>query len=219
MESVVFISFIHLIFFSWAAAPDFGQLFLANLTKKCPQIIPHYPEISAGETQDEYMKRSGWQFNRKGIMEDPSNHFDRVEGLFRLYASICQSPLPPNVSSANKFGLKNLWSYLSLTINNPPCIGYTARLLNVCLEQAGFALFERYKKMYLLLLKIIEGDLIVKLKNINEEMSYIEALKDTLKKQTDAISKNEFKEHSERLGSKFWLKKGDAGVEGDSIND
>jgi len=207
----------------WLESADFGQLFLASLTVKCPQIIPFMKQKpDKNQSQEDFFTELGWK-SKNGKQEEIAKYFERIEGLFRIYVSVCQSPMPPGVSAnqPHPHGISNLWKWLAIILNNDVEREYTIRLLSVAIEQGGHCLFLHYKNLYVMMLKRILGKVVVRARSKKEDASQVAKLEDECNKQLETVFRglgvpalvNQDGEFL-RLGTEFWLLKGQTGIQG-----
>merc|ERR1712150_176888 len=135
----------------------------------------------------------GWK-SKNGKQESPDKYFERIEGLFRIYVSVCQSPTPPGVVSSQKHphGISNLWKWLAIILNSEVEREYSVRLLNIALEQGGYCLYLHYKSNYEMVLKRILGKVVVRARSIKENESQVAKLEDEFKKQLASIYEGKF---------------------------
>lgn len=207
----------------WIESADFGQLFLSSLTVKCPQIIPFMKQKpDKGQSQEDFFAELGWK-SKNGKQEEIEKYFERIEGLFRIYVSVCQSPMPPGVPSnqTHPHGISNLWKWLAVILNNDVEREYTIRLLSVAIEQGGHCLFLHYKNSYVMMLKRILGKVVVRARSKKEDPSQVAKLEDECNKQLETVYSGNgvpplVNQDNEvlRLGTGFWLLKGETGIQG-----
>jgi len=208
----------------WIESADFGQLFLSSLTVKCPQIIPFMKQKpDKGQSQEDFFAELGWK-SKNGKQEEIEKYFERIEGLFRIYVSVCQSPMPPGVpnNQTHPHGISNLWKWLAIILNNDVEREYTVRLLSVAIEQGGHCLFLHYKNAYVMMLKRILGKVVVRARSKKEDASQVAKLEDECNKQLETVYGGNgvpplVNQDGEvlRLGTGFWLLKGETGISGD----
>lgn len=205
----------------WAKCENFGVVFASILAKKCPQSIPYLPtEQEAGADQDIYFKNLGFEIDKKTKkLEDPDKHFDRIAGIFSIYCSVCQSPLPSSIKK-HPHGMENLWKWLATTVNSKPERGYTAKLLFTLFDIAGYMLYKYYKNHFYLVLKIIvskeNGGYLEKIKQTKESEHNLLKLKDKVEAMIKSIEKDkEIDVPEKRKGTEYWSLGGSTKVEGD----
>lgn len=163
----------------WQKSKDnnFGDLFLAILTKKCPQILPYSVEVTSN-TSD--LDKLGYEKDLKtGSYESLSEHKTKISSIFSLYVSLCQAPLA-SANEPHPHGLKNLWTWLATTLNCNPVINYSARLMFNLLDIAGFSLYKYYGQAFYAILLVVKNDFIGKVRGIGEVEYDVKKLEDVV---------------------------------------
>ncbi|CAJ0968270.1 unnamed protein product [Ranitomeya imitator] len=99
--------------------PKLGELFLANLHKKCPPSVPYYPAYKEGSPLEEYGSQMGYQV-KDSKLELQDSFLKRMSGMIRLYAAVIQVrwPFGTNQGACGNAMMKQyqdqFWKLLSL---------------------------------------------------------------------------------------------------------
>ena len=153
----------------WVDYPEFGKLFLAEIYNTCRYVIPSIPApLSEGAGRAEYEER-GYKYE-DGTVEKQDLFVTRMSGVARLLACVSVSLLP--IGQQNKdhpFGLGNIWRWLTSTMNLPPVNDITATLIYDVLEVAAAPLFEKYRKHFLEVIRLLNEEYIPKIREATVE--------------------------------------------------
>ncbi|KAG8554909.1 hypothetical protein GDO81_003932 [Engystomops pustulosus] len=140
----------------WERYPKVGELFLANLHKKCPYAVPFYPAFQEGISLEEYQRLLGYQV-KDSIVEQQDSFLKRMSGMIRLYAAIMQVRWPYGTNQGNHpHGLNHGWLWLAQMVNMEPLSDITATLLFDFLEVCGNAMIRQYQDQFWKLLLLIK---------------------------------------------------------------
>ncbi|XP_066436448.1 mRNA export factor GLE1 [Eleutherodactylus coqui] len=150
----------------WERYPKVGELFLANLHKKCPYAVPFYPAFKEGSTLEEYQRLLGYQV-KDNIVEQQDSFLKRMSGMIRLYAAIMQVRWPYGTNQGNHpHGLNHGWHWLAQMVNMEPLSDITATLLFDFLEVCGNAMIKQYQGQFWKLLLLIKDQYFPKIAKI-----------------------------------------------------
>uniref|UniRef100_T1ITX7 mRNA export factor GLE1 n=1 Tax=Strigamia maritima TaxID=126957 RepID=T1ITX7_STRMM len=138
----------------WAEIPDFGDLFLGHLHKRCPYTVPYYVAREENQTQEDYNKAQGYM-DKDGVMENKQAFLKRMSGYIRLYASVICSPMPRAFNKPHPYSLDNGWKWLIRVLNLEPRPDVTATILVDFLETAGCAMQQAYGTQFNKLLAVL----------------------------------------------------------------
>ncbi|KAL1513116.1 hypothetical protein ABEB36_002578 [Hypothenemus hampei] len=144
--------FASLILSLWNDFPQFGQLLLAYFYEMCPYLIPYYIPRQVNETDEEFYKKLGYQYN-DGEVEKQDKFLKRMTGIMRLYFAITIAKPKSNLTSP--YNLKQSWKWLASFLRLKPQVDVSATALHVFLETVGFAMERAYGVMFQKLMKII----------------------------------------------------------------
>lgn len=140
----------------WERYPKVGELFLANLHKKCPFAVPFYPAFKEGMAPEDYQRLLGYQV-KDSIVEQQDSFLKRMSGMIRLYGAIMQVRWPYGTNQGNHpHGLNHAWHWLAQTLNMEPLSDITATLLFDFLEVCGNAMIKQYQDQFWKLLILIK---------------------------------------------------------------
>ncbi|CAG9764980.1 unnamed protein product [Ceutorhynchus assimilis] len=143
----------------WNDFPDFGKLSLAYFYELCPYLVPLYFAQQAGESDEEFYKKLGYQYS-DGKIEEQDKFIKRMRGIMKLYFALMIAK-PKRGQNGSPFNLKHGWKWLASLLRLEPQINIdqqidiTATALRVFLETVGFEMEARYGKMFQKLLIII----------------------------------------------------------------
>ncbi|WRT64642.1 uncharacterized protein IL334_001576 [Kwoniella shivajii] len=122
-----------------------GEILFTRFVKKCPWVIPFYPNRPVNQSREEYEKSTG-----RGSDESLAEYISRMAGICTLYFAILQTPLSsiiPTISAAppTPSQLENLiipalrfpsaWTWLALALKDPlPILPPIAHLVSSWIE-------------------------------------------------------------------------------------
>lgn len=149
----------------WNEYPDFGKLLLAYFFTQCPYLIPFYIPKSPEQTNEKYYESLGYHYI-DGQVEKQDKFLKRMTGIFRLYFAIFISR-PKREQSKNPHGISNAWNFLASILKLEPQLDVTATALHTFLETVGYEMDTVYGSSFKKLLKIIDGEFLIKVKKID----------------------------------------------------
>ncbi|XP_073397213.1 mRNA export factor GLE1 [Dendrobates tinctorius] len=182
--------------------PKVGELFLANLHKKCPYTVPFYPACKEGAPLEECGSEMGYQV-RDSKVEPQERFLKRMSGMIRLYAAIIQVRWPFGTNQGNHlFGLNQGWHWLAQMVNMAPLPNITATALYVFLEACGNALMKQYQGHFWTLLFLIKDQYVPRIEKITDtEKASLSRLKAFLE---EVIRQRDIPLPKGYLHSSFW---------------
>ncbi|XP_077140497.1 mRNA export factor GLE1 isoform X1 [Ranitomeya variabilis] len=149
--------------------PKLGELFLANLHKKCPYTVPYYPACKEGTPLEEYGSLMGYQV-RDSKLELQGSFLKRMSGMIRLYAAIIQVRWPFGTNQGSHlFGLNQGWHWLAQMVNMEPLPDITATVLYIFLEACGNAMMKQYQDQFWKLLYLIKDQYVPRIEKITDD--------------------------------------------------
>ncbi|XP_040387746.1 nucleoporin GLE1 isoform X2 [Cygnus olor] len=187
----------------WEIHPQFGDLFLAHLHKKCPYSVPFYPAFKEGTSMEEYKRMLGYQFKDSKI-EEQDHFLKRMSGMIRLYAAIIQLRWPyGNRQGTHPHGLSYGWRWLAHMLNMEPLADVTATLLFDFLEVCGNALMKQYQVQFWKMILLIREDYFPRIEAITSsgQMGSLMRFKQFLE---ECLQKKEIPLPKGFLQSSFW---------------
>uniref|UniRef100_A0A8B9C1G9 mRNA export factor GLE1 n=1 Tax=Anser brachyrhynchus TaxID=132585 RepID=A0A8B9C1G9_9AVES len=187
----------------WEIHPQFGDLFLAHLHKKCPYSVPFYPAFKEGTSMEEYKRMLGYQVKDSKI-EEQDHFLKRMSGMIRLYAAIIQFRWPyGNRQGTHPHGLSYGWRWLAHMLNMEPLADVTATLLFDFLEVCGNALMKQYQVQFWKMILLIREDYFPRIEAITSsgQMGSLIRFKQFLE---ECLQKKEIPLPKGFLQSSFW---------------
>ncbi|XP_044161845.1 nucleoporin GLE1 [Bufo gargarizans] len=187
----------------WERYPKVGELFLANLHKKCPYTVPLYPPFKKGTSLMDYQRLMGYQV-KDSIVEQQDSFLKRMSGMVRLYAAVMQVRWPYGTSQGNHpHGLNNGWHWFAQMLNMEPLSDITATLLFDFLEVCGNAMIKQYRDQFWKLLILIKDHYFPKIGKITTgtEMGSASRLKHFLE---EAVRRKDIPLPKGYLQPSFW---------------
>ncbi|XP_035411201.1 mRNA export factor GLE1 [Cygnus atratus] len=187
----------------WEIHPQFGDLFLAHLHKKCPYSVPFYPAFKEGTSMEEYKRMLGYQVKDSKI-EEQDHFLKRMSGMIRLYAAIIQLRWPyGNRQGTHPHGLSYGWRWLAHMLNMEPLADVTATLLFDFLEVCGNALMKQYQVQFWKMILLIREDYFPRIEAITSsgQMGSLMRFKQFLE---ECLQKKEIPLPKGFLQSSFW---------------
>ncbi|XP_075691232.1 mRNA export factor GLE1 [Rhinoderma darwinii] len=187
----------------WERYPKVGELFLANLHKKCPYAVPFYPAFMKGASLEEYQRLLGYQV-KDSVVEQQDSFLKRMSGMIRLYAAIMQVRWPYGTNQGtHPHGLNHGWHWLAQMVNMEPLSDITATLLFDFLEVCGSAMIKQYQDQFWKLVFLINDQYFPKIEKIttSTEMGSASRLKHFLEA---TIRRRDIPLPKGYLQSSFW---------------
>ncbi|XP_071848274.1 uncharacterized protein [Apostichopus japonicus] len=187
----------------WCKYPDVGDLILANFHQQCPFLVPYHISKQENQSNEEYYKLLGYQYDSEGVIEKQDKYLKRMSGFTRLYAAILVSSPPPGCGQISPFGRERAWQWLSRLLNLEPQPDITATMLFDFLEVCGFALIETYNKQFLKLLEVLIHGYFPKIEAVTPKGSGgpVMRLKSYLQ---NCLGSHKFPPPAGLLSSSFW---------------
>ncbi|KAM4020157.1 LOW QUALITY PROTEIN: mRNA export factor GLE1 [Anomaloglossus baeobatrachus] len=186
----------------WERYPKVGDLFLANLHKKCPYAVPFY-RFKDGTPIEECQRLMGYKV-KDSIVEQQDSFLKRMSGMIRLYAAIMQVRWPYGTIKGNHpHGLNHGWHWLAQMVNMEPLSDITATLLFDFLEVCGNAMIKQYQDQFWKLIFLIKEQYFPKIEKIttSTEMGSASRLNHFLE---GAIRRRDIPLPKGYLSSSFW---------------
>ncbi|KAI8827026.1 GLE1-like protein-domain-containing protein [Fimicolochytrium jonesii] len=120
------------------AHPDFLDILLGKMSKRCPYVVPYFPARLKGESDDDFRLKLGY---RKIVeWETRAQYAERMGGILALYAAIVQTDSVPHIH-----GIDFAWIWLSRMLNMKPRRVSPGLILRF-LEMAGSQFLPRFGK-------------------------------------------------------------------------
>ncbi|KAJ8947887.1 hypothetical protein NQ318_010033 [Aromia moschata] len=126
---------------------------MAYFYRFCPYLVPYYIPRQVGESDEEFYKRQGYQYN-EGQIEKQDKFLKRMTGIMRLYSAILITK-PKKGQVKRPHSLRNGWRWLSSLLNLEPRVDITATMLHCFLETVGFEMETKYGRGFVKLNRII----------------------------------------------------------------
>ncbi|KAM8866300.1 mRNA export factor GLE1 [Synchiropus picturatus] len=187
----------------WELHPQFGDLFLAHLHKKCPYAVPHYPPMKEGTSVEDYQRLLGYRVDDCGV-EGQDSFLKRMSGMIRLYAALIQLRWPYGAKhSEPPHGLNHGWRWLAQTLNMEPLADITATLLYDFLEVCGNALMKLYQAQFWKLLLLLKDEFFPRIEAVTSsgQMGSVMRLKQFLE---TSLRNRQIRPPKGLLGPEFW---------------
>ncbi|XP_077377691.1 mRNA export factor GLE1 isoform X1 [Festucalex cinctus] len=187
----------------WQLHPQFGDLFLGHLHKKCPYAVPHYPRMKDGTPVDEYQRILGYRVDDDGL-EGQDSFLKRMSGMIRLYAAIIQLKWPFDSKQAlPTHGLNHGWRWLAQMLNMEPIADITATLLFDFLEVCGHALLQSYQGQFWKVLMLLKEQYLQRIEAVtgSGQMGSVSRLRLFLEK---LLQERQISPPKGQLTSEFW---------------
>lgn len=184
----------------WNDFPLFGKLLLAHFYKKCPFLVPMYIVKSKNQSEEEFYKMMGYQYNADGTIEKQDKYLKRLTGYMRLFSAIMVAKSKSDQRPRSPFGVKDAWQWLSCILNLPPKPDITATLLHIFFQNVGFRMLATYGKQFMKLMQYINDSYMPLLRKIDAG-GPVTRLDGLLK---DFKEKGKFPEPAGILTDNFW---------------
>ncbi|KAI8910404.1 GLE1-like protein-domain-containing protein [Gorgonomyces haynaldii] len=140
--------------------PQFIEIFLGRMMKKCPYITPCYLNKNKSESMDEYKKRIGFK-RLEDKFESEIQYEERMAGFLSLYCAILQTTTPTNAVQ----NMEHAWTWLARMSNLKPR-KITPLLILTFLEMCGHQFLEKYKSQAKKLIQLIMKDIYHKTQSV-----------------------------------------------------
>ncbi|KAJ1656401.1 hypothetical protein IWQ61_004025 [Dispira simplex] len=130
----------HLCVLMFQAQPKFLDVLLARLIKRCPYIVPAYPNQCPNESRHHFLRRIGYRKSGEHGLEDEAMYTEKMTGYIVFYAAIMQTRA---IMSINVYGLERAWIWLSRLLNIRPQ-HVSATVIQAFFEAAGTRFLQAY---------------------------------------------------------------------------
>ena len=101
----------------WNDYPDFGALLLARFRTISPFLVPIFPVIQKGQSEEDYYKSLGCTYKEDGTPEKPDQFHKRLRGIMYLYAAILVTRQRQCINKPHPHGIGNAWRWLAAALN------------------------------------------------------------------------------------------------------
>lgn len=132
----------------WNDFPPLGELILGHFYKSCPYLVPYYIPRNVDESDEEFYKKQGYQYNGNGEVEKQDKFLKRMTGIVRLYAAILITKPKRSQNNVISHNLSNGWRLMASLLRLEPRVDITATVLHTFLETVGFEMEAKYGKMF-----------------------------------------------------------------------
>ncbi|KAG4066672.1 hypothetical protein HA402_007308 [Bradysia odoriphaga] len=183
----------------WQKFPDFGTLFLANLYKNSPLIVPYHVQRRPNQSNEDYLKSLGYTFTDNEC-EGKVNFLKRLTGLVRLYASVIISKTRRSAHKSHPHGIENAWIWLSNELNLDPINDVSATMLYEFIVITGSQLWTTNKDKFVQLVQSIRNEYLPKF-NETDSGGPKNRLENLVAK---ILSENKINPPDEVLADNFW---------------
>lgn len=141
----------------WIDFPEFGKLVLAHFHREAPYLVPMYPLMLQGQSDEDYYKSLGYRY-KDNVIERQDKFLKRMSGTMRLYTAMIICRLKRNhQGKMHPFGIINGWQWIASILNLEPKVDITATMIYEFLEVAGYVMKNSYGKQFdKLLLYLLE---------------------------------------------------------------
>lgn len=198
-ETVFFIAAITVAL--WQQFPDFGQMFLAQLFKECPFLVPHKPRQLQGQSDVDFLR--SWGYRVTETNEKYEHYQSRTSNFTTLLAAVWVT-FPRRESQAlHPFGIDNGWRYLVNIVRSQPDPMFL-HFIDKVLEIAGSTMHMTYGRQFVKLVMIVRDVYLPSVEgNVDENMK---GAFDRLKNITIAkfFKESKFPQPKKKLNANFW---------------
>ncbi|XP_022106072.1 nucleoporin GLE1-like [Acanthaster planci] len=139
----------------WCEFPDVGELMLAHFYLKCPFLVPYHITKSQDQSNEDYYKSLGYNYESDGVVEKQDKYLRRMSGFMRLYAAIMITQPMPGTKKVHPYGIDHAWKWLARLLNVEPQPDITATMLFDFLEVCGNALTAAYSRQFFKLIRVL----------------------------------------------------------------
>lgn len=202
----------------WQRFPELGQLFLAQLYKECPYLLPIFLPQREGQSDREYYSSLGCRYDDQGVREDLSVYMKRITGFTRLYAAIVVTQTRRGETKVHPQGLKEAWNFMASFMNlgeffiyndlavkyklyffiSEPLPDISALIIFEFLQVAGDLLQQTFGQQFKKMILAIHEQYIPKLDGSGSHKSRLEAF------IVKFLNDGKFEEAGEALPPNFW---------------
>lgn len=151
----------------WQKFPDLGKLFLFNMYKECPYLVPYFIPQLEGQNMEDYVKSLGYRYS-EGVIEKQDMYLKRMKGIARLYSAVLISRPRRNETTPNPHNIENGWNWITNLLNLDPIPDICSTLILEFLQTAGAMCFKVYGKQFIKLLKSLQDQYFIKLNQVDE---------------------------------------------------
>ncbi|XP_038054788.1 nucleoporin GLE1-like [Patiria miniata] len=155
----------------WCDFPDLGDLMLAHFYLKCPFLVPYHITKSQEQSNQDYYKSLGYNYESDGTIEKQDKYLRRMSGFMRLYAAIMITQPMPNARKVHPYGIDHAWKWLARLLNVEPQPDITATMLFDFLEVCGHDLAASYHRQFFKLLQVLYRNYFPKIESVTPKGS------------------------------------------------
>lgn len=185
----------------WQQFPDFGQMFLAQLFKECPFLVPYKPGQITGQSDFDFLRSWGYRVTEQA--EKYEHYQSRTSNFTTLVAAIWVTFSRRGVQAPHPFGIDNGWKYLVNILGSQPDPMYL-HFIDKVLEIAGSTMHMTYGGQFVKLVIMVRDAYLPSVeRNVDESMK---GAFDRLKDITIAkfFRDSRFLQPKKKLNANFW---------------
>lgn len=132
----------------WNRLPDFGKIFLGQIFKESPYLVPYFITKHKDQSNESYLKSLGYQMIDGVGLEKHDVFLTRQAGIMRLYAAIMVTNGRRADEQLHPYGIENGWRWISNFINLCPLPDICATLLYEFLQTAGYEMWSTFGQQF-----------------------------------------------------------------------
>lgn len=169
----------------WASHVEFGRLFMCHLVMSCPYVIPYFPVLEQGQTEEDYLRTLGYRMQKAGGAEPEESFTERVTACIELYAMVMQCDAQIGGGGgglAHPHDLNNAWRWLAEIVNGEVAPEMTALILESFVRIASSKMSLVYGRQFRKMLVMIKFHFVPKIERATEvnQRATLMKLKSTL---------------------------------------
>jgi nucleoporin GLE1 len=185
----------------WQEFPDFGLLFLAQLFKECPFLVPYKPGQLQGQSDVDFLKSWGYRVTEQA--EKYEHYQSRTSNFATLIAAIWITFSRRGVQAPHPFGIDNGWKYMVNIISSQPDPMYL-HFIDKVLEVAGSTMHMTFGRQFVKVVMIVRDVYLPSVeRNVDASMK---GAFDRLRDITIAkfFRESQFPTPKKKLNANFW---------------
>jgi nucleoporin GLE1 len=185
----------------WQQFPEFGQMFLAQLFKECPFLVPFKPGQLPGQSDVDFLKSWGYRVTEQA--EKYEHYQSRTSNFATLISAIWITFSRRDVQTPHPFNIDSGWRYLVNILSSQPDPMYL-HFIDKILEVAGSTMHMTYGRQFVKMVMIVRDFYLPSVQNnVDESMK---GAFDRLKDITIAkfFKDSRFPQPKKKLNANFW---------------
>uniref|UniRef100_A0A1L8DGM7 mRNA export factor GLE1 n=1 Tax=Nyssomyia neivai TaxID=330878 RepID=A0A1L8DGM7_9DIPT len=180
----------------WQRFPEFGNIFLAQVYRACPYLVPYFVPQREGQSMEDYSRELGYKIAADGTRETEETYLKRIGSIARLYAAVIITKSRKGETQMNPHDLKNAWRWLTNILNMPPLPYICSTILLEVLQIVGYDMVRTYGKQFQKVMVLIQKQYLPRLQTVEEGGPLV--------RLEELLARGRFEEHTAEVLVQDW---------------